>query len=78
MLVTADGNDSLKRVLRRGANEYDKEGNPSPGQSNERFDPQAAMAGESYFLSREKVNQWVKDRFKEFMTPPANEGDLPW
>jgi ferredoxin-like protein FixX len=35
MLVTADGNDSLKCVLCRGANEYDDEGNPIPGQSNE-------------------------------------------
>ncbi|KAJ7936025.1 hypothetical protein B0H13DRAFT_1853726 [Mycena leptocephala] len=77
MLVTADGNDSLKRVLRRGANEYDDEGNPIPVQSNERFDPRAAMAGEPYFLSREKVNRWVKDRFKEFMIPAAGEGDPP-
>ncbi|KAJ7926303.1 hypothetical protein B0H13DRAFT_2229407 [Mycena leptocephala] len=77
MLVTTDGSDSLKRVLRRGANEYDDEGNPIPGQSNERFEPWAATAGEPYFLSQEKVNRWAKDRFKEFMTPPAGEGDPP-
>jgi hypothetical protein len=77
MLMTADGNDSLKRVLRRGANEYDNEGNPIPGQSNEQFDPREATAGEPYFLSREKVNRWAKDRFKEFITPPAGEGDPP-
>ncbi|KAJ7912929.1 hypothetical protein B0H13DRAFT_1712828 [Mycena leptocephala] len=65
MLVTADGNDSLKRVLRRGAHEYDDEGNPLPGKSNERPDPRAATAGEPYFLSREKVDRWAKDRFKD-------------
>ncbi|KAJ7852551.1 hypothetical protein B0H13DRAFT_2238171 [Mycena leptocephala] len=74
ILVTADGNDSLKRVLRRGAHEYDDEGNPLPGKSNERPDPRAATAGEPYFLSREKVDRWAKDRFKEFMSP---DGDLP-
>jgi hypothetical protein len=74
ILVTADGNDSLKRVLRRGAHEYDNEGNSLPGKSNERPDPRAATAGEPYFLSREKVDRWAKDRFKEFMNP---DGDLP-
>jgi hypothetical protein len=74
MLVTADGNDSLKRVLRRGAHEYDDEGNPLPGKSNERPDPRLAGAGEPYFLSRERVDRWAKDRFKEFMTP---DGDPP-
>ncbi|KAJ7861333.1 hypothetical protein B0H13DRAFT_2282463 [Mycena leptocephala] len=74
MLVTADGNDSLKRVLRWGAHEYDDEGNPLPGKSNERPDPRLAGAGEPYFLSRERVDRWAKDRFKEFMTP---DGDPP-
>jgi hypothetical protein len=39
ILVTADGNDSLKRVLRQGTHEYHDEGNPLPGKSNERPDP---------------------------------------
>ncbi|KAJ7865979.1 hypothetical protein B0H13DRAFT_2670813 [Mycena leptocephala] len=74
MLVTADGDDSLKRVLHRGAHEYDDEGNPLPGKSNEQPDPRLAGAGEPYFLSRERVDRWAKDRFKEFMTP---DGDPP-
>ncbi|KAJ7017224.1 hypothetical protein C8F04DRAFT_1215155 [Mycena alexandri] len=41
ILVTMDGNDSLKRVFRRESPDYDNEGKPLPGVSKERFDPRA-------------------------------------
>ncbi|KAJ7039975.1 hypothetical protein C8F04DRAFT_1208839 [Mycena alexandri] len=62
ILVTMDGNDSLKCVLRREAKDFDDEGNLIPGESKERFDPLAARAGKDYFIPREKVNLWSKDR----------------
>ncbi|KAJ7156363.1 hypothetical protein C8R46DRAFT_1226584 [Mycena filopes] len=62
MLVTCDGNDSLKRVLRKEPKDYDEEGNLLPGVSKERFDPRAAAAGKDYFVPRDKVNMWSKDK----------------
>ncbi|KAJ7027673.1 hypothetical protein C8F04DRAFT_964922 [Mycena alexandri] len=74
MLVTMDGNDSLKRVLRREAKDFDEEGNLIPGESKERFDPRAARAGKDYFIPREKVNLWSKDRTA---IPAAAENPSP-
>ncbi|KAJ7173820.1 hypothetical protein C8R46DRAFT_892483 [Mycena filopes] len=62
MLVTCDGNDLLKRVLRKEPKDYDEEGNLLPGVSKERFDPRAAAAGKDYFVPRDKVNEWSKDK----------------
>ncbi|KAJ6597738.1 hypothetical protein DFH09DRAFT_904088 [Mycena vulgaris] len=59
MLTTMDGNDSLKRVLRKDKT-FDNEGNPTRGKS-ERPDPRTVNAGGDYFLTREKVNKWSKD-----------------
>ncbi|KAJ7016692.1 hypothetical protein C8F04DRAFT_1215408 [Mycena alexandri] len=56
MLVTMDGNDSLKRVLRWEPKDFDNDGNLVPGQSKERFDPRAANVGKDYFIPREKVD----------------------
>ncbi|KAJ7021912.1 hypothetical protein C8F04DRAFT_972130 [Mycena alexandri] len=64
ILVTMDGNDSLKRVFRRESPDYDDEGKPLPGVSKERFDPRVADAGGDYFLSRERVNLWDKEEMK--------------
>ncbi|KAJ7029742.1 hypothetical protein C8F04DRAFT_1211894 [Mycena alexandri] len=50
MLVTMDGNDSLKR---------------------ERFDPRAANVGKDYFIPREKVDLWSKDKLDDESTPAA-------
>jgi hypothetical protein len=59
MLVTMDGNDSLKRVLRREkvASEM---GEPVLGRSRERVDNRDA--GDGYYLQRERVERWVRDR----------------
>ncbi|KAJ7016435.1 hypothetical protein C8F04DRAFT_1281448 [Mycena alexandri] len=66
MLVTMDGNDSLKRVLRREPKDFDNDGNLVPGQSKERFDPRAANVGKDYFIPREKVDHWSKDKLDEW------------
>ncbi|KAJ7025078.1 hypothetical protein C8F04DRAFT_968231 [Mycena alexandri] len=69
MLVTMDGNDSLKRVLRREPKDFDNDGNLIPGQSKEQFNPRAANVGKDYFIPREKVNLWSKDKLDD--TPAA-------
>lgn len=66
MLVTMDGNDSLKRVLRREAEDFDDDGNLIPGASKERFDPRVADAGKDYFIPREKVDLWSKDKIDQW------------
>ncbi|KAJ6455997.1 hypothetical protein DFH09DRAFT_1116274 [Mycena vulgaris] len=71
MLTTMDGNDSLKCVLRKDKT-FDNEGNPTRGQS-ERADPRMADVGGSYFLTREKVNEWSKEVLKGLVTVPTSE-----
>lgn len=71
ILVTMDGNDSLKRVFRREAPDYDDEGNPLPGVSKERFDPRVADAGGDYFLPRDYVNLWDKEQMKARVRFPS-------
>ncbi|KAJ6489101.1 hypothetical protein C8R45DRAFT_1053342 [Mycena sanguinolenta] len=51
MLTTMDGNDSLKRVLRRSKTEG-SEDEPTVGPD----------CGEDYFLTREQVDRWAKER----------------
>lgn len=61
ILATMDGNDSLKRVLKRNRKtgaEYEEE--PALGPSVER--EESRDGGENYFLSRERVDEWAKAR----------------
>ncbi|KAF8185870.1 hypothetical protein K438DRAFT_2154751, partial [Mycena galopus ATCC 62051] len=64
MLTTMDGNDSLKRVLRREkvgmADAVDEMGEPALGKSCERVDNRDA--GDGYYISREQVDRWARDR----------------
>ncbi|KAK6975041.1 hypothetical protein R3P38DRAFT_3335209 [Favolaschia claudopus] len=64
MLITMDGNNSLKRILRKDRGAVDEEGIPLRG-NRERHDPRAEEAGGDYFLSRERVNRWAKERLAE-------------
>lgn len=66
MLVTMDGNDSLKRVLRREPKDFDENGNLVPGASNERVDPRVSKVGNEYFVPREKVDLWSKDKVDQW------------
>ena len=65
MLTTMDGNDSLKRVLRREKVPMaDSEtGEPVLGKSRERVDNRDA--GDGYYVSRERVERWAKDRLAD-------------
>jgi hypothetical protein len=65
MLTTMDGNDSLKRVLRRQkvGMEDTETGEPVLGESRERVDNRDA--GDGYFSSRARVEKWAKDRVAE-------------
>ncbi|KAJ7803507.1 hypothetical protein B0H14DRAFT_3091958 [Mycena olivaceomarginata] len=74
MLVTMDGNDSLKRVLRREkvASEM---GEPVLGRSRERVDNRDA--GDGYYLQRERVERWVRDRVADRLPMEPTGEDNP-
>ena len=61
MLVTMDGNDSLKRILRRGAAPVTGEDGDEPvvGQSVERSDNREVSG--DYYLPQETVDCWSKE-----------------
>ncbi|KAK7013207.1 hypothetical protein R3P38DRAFT_2546483 [Favolaschia claudopus] len=68
MLLTMDGNDSLKRVLRKdkGVNEN---GESTRGEC-ERPDPRAEDAGGTYFLRRDEVDKWAKEVLATLVKKP--------
>lgn len=70
LLTTMDGNDSLKRVLRRLRVQDEGDGDPTLGKSKER--PDNRDAGDGYFLSRERVDTWAKTRLAETLPMEAN------
>lgn len=73
ILTTMDGNDSLKRVLRRSKPGMEMEdGEAVLGPSKERVDNRDA--GDGYFISREKVDAWAKTRLGEQL--PMEQGDM--
>jgi hypothetical protein len=55
-----DGNDSLKRVLRRVLGEDD-----IPGPSSEHID--SRTIDDDFYLTREYVDQWANDAFEHLM-----------
>lgn len=65
ILVTMDGNDSLKRVIRRGPATEDENGELIPGASKELRDDRDGDG--DYYLSREAVDQWAKDVLEEML-----------
>ncbi|KAJ7323994.1 hypothetical protein DFH08DRAFT_711539 [Mycena albidolilacea] len=68
-LSTMDGNDSLKRVLRRAKTNGSKQ-EPTLGPSKERED--SRDGGEDYFLTREQVDKWAKGRVADILPTDAN------
>ncbi|KAJ7801165.1 hypothetical protein B0H14DRAFT_3092481 [Mycena olivaceomarginata] len=62
MLTTMDGNDSLKRVLRRDKSSMveDETGEPTLAKSSERVDNRDASDG--YYISRDRVDLWARSR----------------
>ncbi|KAJ7456352.1 hypothetical protein B0H11DRAFT_1739295 [Mycena galericulata] len=71
MLVAMDGNNSLKRVLRKDGT-FDDAGNAGRGKS-ERQDPRTEEAGGYYFVSREKVDLWSKELLAELTSDDPEE-----
>ncbi|KAJ6541151.1 hypothetical protein DFH09DRAFT_1249459 [Mycena vulgaris] len=71
ILVTSDGNDSLKRVLRKEHGVFDENGVPQRG-GTERADPRTAEVGGDYFLSREKVDRWSKEVLAQHVRVPRS------
>ncbi|KAJ7759857.1 hypothetical protein B0H14DRAFT_2403968, partial [Mycena olivaceomarginata] len=72
MLVTMDGNDSLKRVLRREKlPPTDETGEPMVGKSHERVDNRDA--GDGYYTSRQRVERWVRDRVADRLPMQSEE-----
>ncbi|KAF9056704.1 hypothetical protein BJ165DRAFT_1399313, partial [Panaeolus papilionaceus] len=69
MLFAMDGNDSLKRVLRRRGRggETDESG---LGLVSERED--GRTPGGDYYLPREQVDLWAKDTIKGWLENPSN------
>lgn len=76
MLTTMDGNDSLKRVLRRSKTtmEQDETGEPTLAKSSERVD--SRDAGDGYYISRERVDKWAKARVTDRLATQAAGGDV--
>ncbi|KAF8181115.1 hypothetical protein K438DRAFT_1601881 [Mycena galopus ATCC 62051] len=73
MLTTMDGNDSLKRVLRRekaSMAQHEAE-EPTLAKSSERADNREA--GDGYYISWEKVDKWVKTRLGDSLPMQAGE-----
>ncbi|KAJ7858418.1 hypothetical protein B0H13DRAFT_2237590 [Mycena leptocephala] len=77
MLVTMDGNNSLKRVLTKEKGSEDKNGGARRG-GTEQPDPRTADAGGTYFLSREKVDQFTKELLAQFAKAPDSECQERW
>ncbi|KAJ7724512.1 hypothetical protein B0H16DRAFT_1736701 [Mycena metata] len=71
MLVTMDGNNSLKRVLTKDQ-DFDENGVPKRG-GCERPDPRTATAGGDYFLSRERVDLWAKEVLASQVRVPSSD-----
>ncbi|KAG6870825.1 hypothetical protein C0992_012353, partial [Termitomyces sp. T32_za158] len=71
MLVTMDGNDSLKRFIRRGPATEDENGDMVLGASKELRDDHD-LDGD-YYLSWEAVDEWAKGALQE-MLPTGKNG----
>jgi hypothetical protein len=61
LLFTMDGNDSLKRILRRVLGEDDE----VPGVSSERID--CRTIDDDFYLTREFVDRWANEAFEDLM-----------
>ncbi|KAJ7859641.1 hypothetical protein B0H14DRAFT_2577071 [Mycena olivaceomarginata] len=66
MLVTMDGNDSLKRLP-----PTDETGEPMVGKSRERVDNRDA--GDGYYTSHQRVERWVRDRVADRLLMQSEE-----
>jgi hypothetical protein len=63
MLYTKDGNDSLKRIIRRSAPQDDDSNTPGPSSEL----PSSRKVPGDRYLPREYVDKWAKDVLQEMM-----------
>ncbi|KAJ3897771.1 hypothetical protein F5879DRAFT_813533, partial [Lentinula edodes] len=77
MIVSMDGNDSLKRVERKEdvLQEREEGGQDLPPTSKERIDRR--VGGASYFASRKETNAWDEKNWGEIAELPASESQPP-
>ncbi|KAJ7840323.1 hypothetical protein B0H14DRAFT_3086877 [Mycena olivaceomarginata] len=77
MLTTMDGNDSLKRVLRRDKSSMvkDETGEPTLAKSSERVDNRDASDG--YYISRDRVDLWARSRLGDKLPMDQTSTDNP-
>ncbi|KAJ6522106.1 hypothetical protein DFH09DRAFT_1251024 [Mycena vulgaris] len=74
LLFTMDGNNSLKRFMRREREQVSEDGTTAPGASKERKDNRVPPG--DYYLSREVVDKWGKEGLDELMKGfVASEGE---
>ncbi|KAJ7807675.1 hypothetical protein B0H14DRAFT_3483034 [Mycena olivaceomarginata] len=73
MLTTMNGNDSLKRVLRRLLSDGEGDGDPTLGRSKEHVHNRDA--GDGYYLSRDRVDAWAKTHLAEILPMEAHSGE---
>ena len=67
MLFTMDGNDSLKRILRRGC--ADESVEEQVGPVIERYDPRTLKT--DYYISRDAVDKWAQNVEQEMIPTQA-------
>lgn len=65
MLVTMDGNDSLKRIIHRDPAAEDENRELTPGASKDLCNDHDVEG--DYYLHRETVNQWAKGVLQEML-----------
>jgi hypothetical protein len=77
MLYTVDGNDSLKRFLRRDAVPPTSGDTDEPvlGDSSESTDTR--RAGQGFYLTREQVDEWSKEVLAEMNVPDDDDDNNP-
>ncbi|KAJ7182983.1 hypothetical protein C8R43DRAFT_868822 [Mycena crocata] len=76
LLVTVDGNNSLRRFAAREREEVEENGITRPGASKERIDERVVPG--DYYLGRERVDKWAKEGLDDLMkgfVPDSEEAD---
>jgi hypothetical protein len=70
LIITIDGNNSLKRYPRRTQGGVDADDNPVAGVSTERIDPRPTPG--DYFIAPSTVDKWAKENLEELLAerPP--------
>ena len=66
MLCTMDGNDSLKRIIRREPAPL-TDGDEAPQVGASRESPDSREVGGDYYLTREKVDRWAKAALEQLL-----------